>query len=83
MDSGQLYRQQVLATVYQEPNAQWRLLDKRDSTRIQCDRNHMCGEQAVWGLNSNHAPFSYVCDYHRFILETTGTFWDDKREETN
>lgn len=58
-------------------NEEWRELDPRDQHRIDCDRSHMCGNNARWGRNVASAPFSYVCSYHRAVYEVTDTYWNE------
>ncbi len=80
-DSGKEYRKKVF------PNAgtltetwRWRQVDSLDVHRIECDRFHMCGEHAEWATRSV-LPISYVCDFHRRVFDTTGTFWKDTNEQ--
>lgn len=75
IDSGKLYRQQFLEKQPQQlENDVWRKINPRDAERIECDRHHMCAEQAVWASHCG-PPFAYVCDYHRAVFDVTGTFW--------
>jgi hypothetical protein len=76
-DSGKLYREKAFPNAAPlTENDNWRSVDPRDRARIDCDRSHMCGEQARWATRSV-LPCSYVCDYHRRVFESTGAFWKD------
>ena len=37
---------------------------------IECERFHLCGEDAVWASRQGHLC---VCDYHRFLFEIERT----------
>jgi hypothetical protein len=80
-DSGKEYRDKAFPN--DEPlneTSHWRRVHPLDVHRIECDRFHMCGEQAEWATRSV-LPISYVCDYHRRVFDTTGTFWKDRSEQ--
>jgi hypothetical protein len=67
MDSGEMYRNRVLADVPpMKENSVWRLIDPRDRHRIDCDRVGMCGQTAVWATQQGNV---HVCDYHRFLMD--------------
>ena len=78
MNSGQLYRARAFPGAPPLTETEfWRAVNERDVHRIQCDRSHMCGENARWASRSA-MPCIYVCDYHRRVFEATGTFWKDE-----
>lgn len=67
MDSGQEYRDAVLASVPpMTEDTVWRAIDPRDRHKIECERFHMCGEDAVWATRQDNL---HVCSYHRFVLD--------------
>lgn len=77
LDSGALYRQAFIGDRVLRPTRVWRLVRPEDAQRIECDRGHMCGQHARWATR-NGPPFSYVCDFHRCVFDSTGTFWKDE-----
>jgi hypothetical protein len=77
MDSGQAYRESAFPNAERlTENEQWRPIDPMDAYRIDCDRKHLCGEQAIWASKSV-LQTSYVCDYHRRVYDATGTLFQD------
>jgi hypothetical protein len=80
-DSGKEFRDKAFPNA--EPLSEasrWRRVNPLDVRRINCDRSHMCGEHATWATRTG-LSFSYVCDFHRNVFDSTGTFWQDGYEQ--